>query len=60
MHSCLDNISFTSIEKLEQTADVVGALVFELSKTRLPKAEKGNIAKGNGYASVPKRHERRN
>lgn len=57
MHTCLDNISYTSIEKLELTADVLGALVFELSKTKLPKAEKGKIAKGNKYISIQKRND---
>ena len=56
MHTCMDNLSYTSIEKLELTADVVGALVFELSKTKLPKAEKGKIAKGNKYISIQKRN----
>jgi hypothetical protein len=56
MHTCRDNISFVHIEKLELTADVVGALVFELSRTRLPKAEKGKIAKGNKYISIQKRN----
>jgi hypothetical protein len=41
--------------KLEMTADVVAALVFELSKTKLPKAEKGRIAKGNKYIRIMKR-----
>lgn len=57
MHTCMDNISFVSREKLELTADVVAALVFELSKTRLPKAEKGRIAKGNKYISIQKRSD---
>ena len=55
MHTCLDNLDFTSHVKLEMTADVVASLVFELSKTKLPKAEKGRIAKGNKYISIMKR-----
>lgn len=55
MHTCLDNLSFISPEKLELTADVVASLVFELTKTRLPKAEKGKIAKGNKYIRIQKR-----
>jgi alkaline phosphatase isozyme conversion protein len=54
MHECLDNLFFTSIEKLELTADVVGALVFQLSKNKLPKSDKGKIAKGNKYISIQK------
>ena len=57
MHTCLDNISFVSIEKLELTADVVGSLVFELSKTKLPKAVKGIVSKGNKYISIQKRND---
>jgi hypothetical protein len=34
MHTCLDNLDFTSHMKLEMTADVVASLVFELSKTK--------------------------
>lgn len=55
MHTCMDNLSFISIEKLELTADVLASLVFELSKTKLPKAEKGKIAKGNKFISIQKR-----
>lgn len=57
MHTCRDNLSFTSIEKLELTADVVGALVFQLSKNKLPKSEKGKVAKGNKYISIQKRND---
>ena len=57
MHTCLDNLDFTSPMKLEMTADVVASLVFELSKTKLPKAEKGKIAKGNKYISIMKRSD---
>ena len=57
MHTCRDNIFYTSAEKLELTADVVGSLVFELSKTKLPKAEKGKVAKGNKYISIQKRND---
>lgn len=56
MHTCLDNLDFTSHRKLELTADVVAALVFELSKNKLPQAEKGRIAKGNKYISIQKRY----
>jgi hypothetical protein len=56
LHTCLDNLDFTSPKKLELTADVVAALVFELSKNKLPKAEKGRIAKGNKYISIQKRY----
>jgi hypothetical protein len=56
MHTCRDNLSFISQEKLELTAEVVAALVFELSKTKLPKAEKGRIAKRNKYISIQKRY----
>ena len=56
LHTCLDNLDFTSQVKLEMTADVVASLVFELSKTKLPKAEKGRIAKGNKYISIQKRY----
>jgi len=57
MHTCLDNLSFVNIEKLELTADVVGALVFQLSKNKLPKSDKGKIAKGNKYISIQKRND---
>ena len=57
MHTCMDNLSFTSHEKLEQTAEVVAALVFELSKTKLPKADRGKIAKGSKYISIQKRSD---
>ena len=55
MHTCMDNMDFTSIDKIELTADVVGALVFQLSKNKLPKSEKGKIAKGNKYIRIQKR-----
>ena len=57
MHTCLDNLDFTSIEKLELTADVVASLVFQISKTKLPKADKGKVAKGNKYISIQKRSD---
>ncbi|UCF93362.1 MAG: M20/M25/M40 family metallo-hydrolase [Desulfobacterales bacterium] len=57
MHTCMDNLSFVSHAKLEFTADVVASLVFELSKTKLPRAEKGKIAKGNKYISIQKRSD---
>ena len=57
MHTCMDNLSFISHEKLELTAEVVAALVFELSKTKLPKADKGKVAKGNKYISIQKRSD---
>lgn len=60
MHTCRDNISYASIDKLELTADVVGSLVFELSKTKIPRAEKGRIAKGNKYIRIQKRNNRPN
>jgi len=56
MHTCMDNLSFISHEKLELTADVLASLVFEISKNKLPKAEKGKIAKGNKYISIQKRY----
>lgn len=56
LHTCRDNLDFTSPVKLEITADVVASLVFQLSKTRLPKAEKGRIAEGNQYISIQKRY----
>lgn len=55
MHTCRDNLSFVSHEKLELTAEVVAALAFELSKTKLPKSEKGKVAKGNKYIKIQKR-----
>ena len=57
MHTCLDNLDFTSIKKLELTADVVGALVFQISKKKLPKSDKGKVAKGNKYISIQKRND---
>jgi len=56
MHTCRDNLNFISIDKLEYTADVVGALVFQLSKTKLPKSDKGKVAKGNKYIRIQKRN----
>ncbi len=56
MHTCRDNLFFTSFEKLEQTAEVTAALTFSLSKTKLPKADKGKIAKGNKYIRIQKRN----
>jgi hypothetical protein len=53
----MDNLSFIKHEKLELTAEVVAALVFELSKTKLPKADKGKVAKGNKYISIQKRSD---
>lgn len=55
MHTCRDNMNFVDVDKLELTADVVGALVFELSKTKLPKADKGKVAKGKKYIRIQKR-----
>jgi hypothetical protein len=55
LHTCLDNLDFTSHTKLEMTADVVASLVFELSKNKLPKADKGKVAKGNKYISIQNR-----
>jgi Zn-dependent M28 family amino/carboxypeptidase len=55
MHSCLDNLDYTSITKIEMTADVVASLAFQLSKTKLPKAEKGKVAKGNKFIRFKKR-----
>jgi hypothetical protein len=60
MHTCMDNLDFTSQTKLEMTADVVAALAFALSKTKLPKAEKGKVAKGNKYISIMKRTDKPN
>jgi len=60
MHTCMDNLSFISHEKLELTADVVASLVFELSKTKLAQTEKGRIAQGNKYIRVQKRNTRPN
>jgi hypothetical protein len=60
MHTCLDNLNYLDIAKLEKTADVVGTLVFQLSKTKLPKAEKGKIAKGKKYIRIQKRNNRPN
>jgi Zn-dependent M28 family amino/carboxypeptidase len=43
MNSCNDTIIHITEEELDQTADVVTALVFELTKTPLPNAEKGTV-----------------
>jgi hypothetical protein len=56
MHTCMDNLSMVSIEKLEMTAEVVAALAFQISKNKLPKAKKGKVAKGNKYISIKKRN----
>ena len=56
MHTCMDNLSMVSHEKLEMTAEVVAALAFQISKTKLPKSEKGKVAKGNKFITIQKRH----
>jgi hypothetical protein len=56
MHTCMDNLSLVSHEKLEMTAEVVAALAFQISKTKLPKSEKGKVAKGNKFISIQKRY----
>jgi len=56
MHTCMDNLSMVSHEKLEMTAEVVAALAFQMSKTKLPKSLKGKVAKGNKFISIQKRH----
>ena len=56
MHTCMDNMSMISHEKLEMTAEVVAALAFQISKTKLPKSEKGKVAKGNKFISIQKRY----
>jgi hypothetical protein len=56
MHTCMDNLSMVSHEKLEMTAEVVAALAFQISKTKLPKSVKGKVAKGNKFISIQKRH----
>ena len=40
MHTCRDNLAFTSKTKLELTADVVATLVYELSKQKGPKRDR--------------------
>lgn len=55
MHTCMDNLSMVSIEKLEMTAEVVAALAFQISKTKLPKSVNGKVAKGNKFISIQKR-----
>lgn len=57
MHTCMDNLSMVSHEKLEMTAEVVAALAFQISKNKLPKSEKGKVAKGNKYISIQKRND---
>jgi alkaline phosphatase isozyme conversion protein len=57
MHTCMDNLSFISHGKLELTAEVVAALVFQMSKTKLPKSYKGKVAKGNKYISIQNRSD---
>lgn len=56
MHTCMDNLSMVSHEKLEMTAEVVAALAFQISKTKLPKSEKGKVAKGKKFITIQKRH----
>lgn len=56
MHTCMDNLSMVSHEKLEMTAEVVAALAFQISKNKLPKSEKGKVAKGNKYISIQNRN----
>jgi hypothetical protein len=56
MHTCMDNLSMVSHEKLEMTAEVVAALAFQMSKTKLPKSAKGKVAKGNKFIVIQKRH----
>ena len=56
MHTCMDNLSMVSHEKLEMTAEVVAALAFQISKTKLPKSEKGKVAKGNKFIAIQKRY----
>lgn len=56
MHTCLDNLSMVDLDKLEMTAEVVAALAFQISKNKMPKSEKGKIAKGKKYISIQKRN----
>jgi hypothetical protein len=56
MHTCMDNLSMVSHEKLEMTAEVVAALAFQISKTKLPKSDKGKVAKGSKFISIQKRY----
>ena len=56
MHTCMDNLSMISHEKLEMTAEVVAALAFQISKTKLPKSEKGKVAKGSKFIAIQKRY----
>ena len=58
MHTCRDNLGFVDIDKLELTADVLGALVFQLSKTKLPMSYMGKVAKGNKFIRIQKRNNR--
>ena len=41
MHTCRDNLSFTSHEKLELTADVVASLVFRTHQDQVAQVRKG-------------------
>ena len=56
MHTCMDNLTMVSHEKLEMTAEVVAALAFQISKTKLPKSVKGKVAKGKKFITIQKRH----
>ena len=55
MHTCMDNLDYTSINKIEMTADVVASLAFLLSKTKYRKAKKGKVGKGNKYIKFMKK-----
>ena len=44
MHTCMDNLSMVSKDKLEMTAEVVAALAFQISKTKLPKSAKSKMS----------------
>ena len=52
MHTCMDNLSMVSKEKLEMTAEVVAALALMVSKTKLPKFHKGKVDKGFTFKSL--------
>ncbi len=52
MHTCLDNLFYTSIEKLEPTVDVVGALAYKISKQKPRKRDKGKGAEDNKPISI--------
>lgn len=56
MHTRMGNLSMVSHEKLKMTAEVVAALSFQMSKTKLPKSAKGKVAKGNKFIVIQKRH----